>query len=175
MSRTKQAEPNALVHLPSAASPQEVLEHEQMLAAQLDAFVQHRPDSISWDVADVENEALTLRAMTDPGVPAQVKDGWRGRVRDWWIGLWESGDQETRQPRVDPCLALIDTQDNLIRLTGWPAISSWSTLLRAAGIARVRQGIPVVVRRRPSGTTGRSYWIVLPDFALLKQDNGGAK
>lgn len=172
---TRQKAEMTVETVPVAASPQEVMEREQMLAAQLDAFVQHRPDSISWDVADVENEALTMRAMTDPGIAQQIKDGWRGVVRDWWIGLWESADQETRMPRVDPCLVIIDAQDNLVRLTGWPAISSWSTLLRAAGIGRVRQGIPVVVRRRPSGTVGRSYWIVLPDFAELKRDNGGGK
>lgn len=172
MARAK-SEPETLP-VPVSPARQDVIEREQAVVAQIDAILERRPEAISWDVADCANEGKTLRAQTDPGVPAAVKDGWRGFIVDWWIGVWETADPNTRVPLVLPCLALISRDDQLVRLTGWPAISAWGTLLRAAGIQRMREGIPVVVRRRPSGTVGHSYWVVLPDWNQLKQDKEGA-
>lgn len=127
------------------------------------AVVARHPDAISFDPADEANELLSLRCQTDPGIAAQQRDGWRGLVTGWYVGTWEIADETSGEVVTLPSLCLLTPRGELVRLCGWPAITSWANLVRAAGADRCRAGIPVVVKRRPSGTAGRSYWIVLPD------------
>lgn len=126
-------------------------------------IVSRHPDAISFDAADPEYELLVLRCETDPGIAAQQRDGWRGTVTGWYVGTWAVTDEVTGEVVTLPSLCLLTARGELVRLTGWPGITSWANLIRAATADRVRQGLPVVVKRRASGTAGRSYWIVLPD------------
>jgi hypothetical protein len=126
-------------------------------------IISRHPDAISFDPSDEANEMLSLRCQTDPGIASQLKDGWRGIVNTWYVGTWQVPDEGTGEVMTLPSLVLLTTRNELVRLTGWPAINSWATLLRAAKADRIRQGLPVIIKRRPSGTAGHSYWLVLPD------------
>lgn len=119
--------------------------------------------AVSFDSTDPANEMLAVRCATDPGIPASMRDGWRGIVVSWWIGPYNYENEETGEVAVLPSLVLIDHKDSLVRLTGWPAISAWSGIMCAVSSERRSKGIPVVIRRRPSGTAGRSYWTVVVD------------
>lgn len=121
------------------------------------------PDLISYDPTDEESELLTIRCATEMGIPSQQRDGWRACVAQWWVGPYETEDEETGEVVTLPTLVLISRDGELARYAGWPAIKSWARIVRAAGAERCRQGINVVVRRRPSGTAGRSYWQVMAD------------
>lgn len=121
------------------------------------------PDLISYDPTDADTEMLTVRCATEMGISSQQRDGWRGRVVTWWMGPYETEDEETGEVVTLPTLVLITTDGVLARYAGWPAIKSWAKIVRAAGAERCRQGIDVVVKRRPSGTAGRSYWQVMAD------------
>lgn len=127
------------------------------------AALARMPDLISFDPAEVENEMLAVRCATEMGIEAQKRDGWCGRVVKWWMGPYEIEDQQTGEIVVLPTLVLITWDGVLARFGGWPAIKSWAKIVRAAGAARCRQGIDVVVKRRASGTAGRSYWQVMAD------------
>lgn len=142
--------------VPAPAAPEDIVE------VNVRELVSAHPDAISFDVADPANEMLALRCACDPGVASQVKDGLRATVKAWYVGTWTVTEQDSGRLLTLPSLVLITEREDLIRLTGWPCISSWATLLRAAGADRIRAGLPVVIRRRQSGTAGRSYWVILP-------------
>ena len=121
------------------------------------------PDLISYDPTEVDNEILTVRCATEMGIPSQQRDGWRAKIVAWWVGPYECEDEETGEVELVPSLALITSDGVLARYYNWPVIKSWAKIVRAAGAERCRQGIDVVVKRRPSGTSGRSYWQVMAD------------
>ena len=134
------------------------------------ALVADNPDAISYDPRDPANELLHIRVLTDPGILAAERDGWCGVVKGWAVGTWVVTDPETQELVTLPSLALIDSERNVVRLTGWPAINSLAQILKAAGPDRVRAGLPVTIMRRPSGTAGRSYWTIQVD----DRANGGS-
>jgi hypothetical protein len=119
--------------------------------------------ALSYDANAEENALLHLRCLTDPGVSAQQRDGWRGIVKQWACVPYDYEDGQTGEIVTLPCLVLISAKNELVRLSNWPAINSWAAIVRAAGVERCRAGIPVVVRRRQSSTAGRSYWSVQID------------
>lgn len=125
--------------------------------------LQQQPNLISYDPTTEEGELVSLRCAVDPGIPAQQRDGWRGTVVQWGISAYDVNDEQRGEIVTLPSLALISSERELIRLTGWPAIKSFGQIVRHLGIERCRRGVPIVVKRRASGTAGRSYWIVLPD------------
>jgi hypothetical protein len=127
------------------------------------AAIAKMPDLISYDPTDEENDTLIIRCATEMGVAAQVRDGWKGNVVTWWVGPYETEDEKTGEIVLLPTLVLITAAGELARYAGWPAIKSWAKIVRAAGAERCRRGIEVVVKRRPSGTAGRSYWQVVAD------------
>lgn len=134
------------------------------------ALVSANPDALSYDPSLAENELLHVRMMTDPGIDAGRRGGWRGFVYGWAVGTWTVMDQDTGEVVELPSLVLIGSEGALIRLTGWPAINCWSQILRYCPPDRVRAGLPVVITRRASGTAGRSYWSIQVDNAAT---NGG--
>lgn len=119
------------------------------------------PDLISYDPTEEENEMLTVRCATEMGIAAQNRDGWKATVTAWWVGPYEMEDEETGEVVTLPTLVLLASSGELARFSGWPAIKSWAKIVRAAGAERCRKGIGVVVKRRSSGTAGRSYWQVM--------------
>lgn len=125
--------------------------------------LRQQPDLVSYDPTTDEGEMLSYRLAVDPGVPAQLRDGWRGTVVHWGISAQEVPDREKGTSDTVPSLALLTEEGQLCRLFGWPAISSWAQLLKAIGKERCQLGIKVRIKRQPSNTAGRSYWIVLPD------------
>src|SRR5579875_908495 len=120
-----------------------VLSQREVVEQGLIAVRQTHPDVVSYDETDPESETLRLRIMVDPGVQ-------------------EVTDEATGEVRYLPSLALVSTDDQLLRLTGWPAIGAWLRLVSAAGADRVRAGLRVRVRRQPSRRAGRSYWVIVP-------------
>lgn len=117
--------------------------------------------ALSYDPATPEGEMLNLRVLTDPGVPAVQRDGWTGTVVNWGVGIWRVTDEATGDEIELPSLLLIPAHGQAVRLSGWPAISAWAMIVRAAGVERIRRGLRVRVSRRSSGATGRSYWSVM--------------
>lgn len=146
---------------PSAPPPDEVRES-------VGELVERSPGALSYDPADPDAFLLHIRCQTDPGIPAQLRDGWKGVVRHWACVPYDVTDERTGENVTLPSLVLIDTNDVLIRLTNWPAISSWAAIVRSAGADKCRAGIPVIVRRRQSGTAGRSYWSVQVDHTAFR-------
>lgn len=142
---------------------QRVMLPTEVTREQVKSVIAKMPDLVSYDPADEASEALHLRCMVDPGVPAQKREGWRGTVCQWSVSAQEVADEHTGEVSVLPSLALISDNDEMCRLYGWPAIKSWVRLLQAAGAERCSLGIRVRVVRRPSGTAGRSYWLILPE------------
>lgn len=156
------AKPKSSVPVPvreGVPEPEEVRQAIQRIHAE-------NHGAISYDVADEANELLHLRVQTDPGIAAQQRDGWRGVVREWAVTPWDITDETTGEVVTLPSLVLISDKGELVRLTGWPSVSSWAGIVRAAGVEKLRAGVPVVVKRRPSGTAGRSYWMVQIDCNL---------
>jgi hypothetical protein len=139
-----------------------VLSQREVVEQGLVAVRQTHPDIVSYDETDPESETLRLRIMVDPGVPAPQRDGWEGTVCHWGVSVQEVTDEATGEVRYLPSLALVSTDDQLLRLTGWPAIGAWLRLVGAAGADRVRAGLRVRVRRQPSRRAGRSYWVIVP-------------
>jgi len=135
----------------------------EVIQSNINVAIAKMPDLISFDTTDPANELLALRCAVDMGVPAAQRETWRGKVCKWWVGLYEFPDEKSGEMVSRECLVLINDQDQLLRLTGWPAINSWCMLLRAAGAERCCEGIAVRVIRRKSSTTMGSYWQVIPD------------
>jgi hypothetical protein len=125
--------------------------------------LQQQPDLVSYDPSTDDGELLSLRCAVDPGVPATARDGWRNTVVHWGVAAYEVADEKTAEVLLLPSLALIAEDGDLVRLTGWPAIKSWSRIVQALGRERCQLGVKIKVVRRASGTAGRSYWLVLPD------------
>jgi hypothetical protein len=139
-----------------------VLSQREVVEQSLVAVRQTHPDIVSYDETDPESETLRLRIMVDPGVPSPQRDGWEGTVCHWGVSVQEITDEQSGEVRYLPSLALVSTDDQLVRLTGWPAIGAWLRLVAAAGADRVRAGLRVRVRRQPSRRPGRSYWVIVP-------------
>lgn len=141
----------------------EVMLPEDMVRENVRTAISQLPGLVSFDVTDEANELLMLRCQTEQGIPAAMRDGWRGNVVQWWTGTAQVPDEDTGELVTLPCLVLIDDTSSLCRIYGWPAINSWARLLRAASVERCLKGIKVRVKRVPTATTGRSCWNVLPD------------
>lgn len=163
-----------------AKGKQEVVVHSKIGApepeetrALVERMTEQQNGALSYDPREEENALLHLRVQTDPGIAAQQRDGWRGVVREWAVTTWDVEDAHTGEVITLPSLVLISESGELVRLTGWPVVSSWSQVVRAAGVAKLRGGVPVIVKRRPSGTAGRSYWIVQIDCDLAARRKGG--
>lgn len=142
---------------------QEVVPSEDMVKENVRTAIAQYPALISYDATDPANEMLMLRCAVEQGIPAQMRDGWRAVVTQWWTGTSQVPDEETGELVTLPCLVLISSEGELCRLFGWPVINSWARLLRAATLERVLKGIAVRVKRVPTATAGRSCWNVLPD------------
>lgn len=124
--------------------------------------------AVSWHDNNPHAESLALRCALDPGCPPQARDGWRGRVAHWGVGYWAcAGEGKDGNKVAVISLLLIDVAGHSCRLTGWPAINSWAALLSALSPARAGEPVPVLVTRHASGTPGRSYWQVQPDYEAL--------
>jgi hypothetical protein len=136
------------------------------------AVVKRNPGALSYDPTEQDNDLLHCRCLTDPGIPAQLRDGWRGAIVHWAVVPYDYPDEETGELVTYPTLALISAAGELIRLANWPAINSWAAIVRAVGPDRCRAGLPVIVRRRPSGTVGRSYWSVQVDYTAADRGTG---
>lgn len=117
------------------------------------------------DLANAQDldRLVYARLVTDPGIEAAERDGWRGAVNRWAAFATEQTDEETGEVQHIPTLALMSPDGDVVRLSGWPSITSWATILKALGEERCKRGIPVRVHRRLSGTVGRSYWVVSID------------
>lgn len=153
-----------LVPVPPPADTREVLGE----------LVERAPDALSYDPTAPEHELTHMRCLTDPGIQAALKDGWRGTVCAWAVVPWDLVDERSGECLTLPSLALIDTEGRLVRLTGWPSVNCWAAIIRACGADRARRGIPVVIRRRQSGTAGRSYWNVVIDATARPAAQGGS-
>lgn len=141
----------------SVALPAEVVREN------VQTVLRNMPDLVSVDPTTDRGELLALKLAVDPGIPAQQRDGWSGCVVEWSINAREAkGDREGEIVTL-PSLALLSDKGEVVVLYGWPAIRSWAAILQNAGKERCQLGMPVVVKRRPSGTAGRSYWTVVPD------------
>lgn len=134
----------------------------EVIRENIRSVISKMPDLISFDPSDSAAEGLMLRCAVDPGIEAQKRDGWTATVNQWSVQAYDVEDEKSGEVVTLPSLCLIAEDGTLCRLTGWPAIKSWANLLRAAGAERCSLGVRIVVRRRPSGTAGRSYWLVLP-------------
>jgi hypothetical protein len=148
-----------------------VLSQREVVEQSLAAVRRTQPDVQSYDESDPESETLRLRILVDPGVPAPQRDGWEGTVCHWGVSVQEVTDEATGEVRHLPSLALVAADDQLVRLTGWPAIGAWLRLVAAAGADRVRAGLRVRVRRQASRRPGRSYWVIVP-VADFRSSNG---
>ncbi len=141
----------------------EVVLPEDAVRENIRTAIAQLPGLISFDVTDEANELLMLRCMTEQGIPAAMRDGWRANVVSWWCGTSQVPEEDTGELVTLPCLVLISDGGSLCRLYGWPAINSWARLLRAASVERCLKGILVRVKRVPTATAGRACWNVLPD------------
>lgn len=118
-------------------------------------------------------ERLTYaRLLTDPGVSESERDGWRGNVIGWAAFADRREDEETGEVSTIPILSLLASNGDVIRLSGWPAITSWAGVVKALGEERCRAGVPACIRRRKSGTVGRAYWVVSIDCVPAPVSNG---
>lgn len=125
------------------------------------ALLQH-PCLVSYDPTTAEGEVRSLQVEIDPGVPAQMRDGWIGRVIEWGVSVGESADQKTGEVSRYPTLLLIADNGEACRLAGWPIISVWARVVERLGVERVRRGLLIRIKRQPSQTPGRSYWSITP-------------
>lgn len=144
---------------PDALSPNQ---RTEMVVRRL---VEGNPDLVSYDPNEPTQRALHYTAQLDPGVPAAHRDGYRCTVAEWAVTPVEVTDEATGESSVLPSLWILGTDGSSVRLTGYPAINSWSRLLYVVGIENIRDKLSIVVKRRPSGAAGRSYWIVLPEVS----------
>lgn len=135
----------------------------EVVRENIQTVLRQMPDLVSYDPTTDHGELLSIKMAVDPGIPAQQRDGWSGTVVEWGISSYDVTDPGTGEMVTLPSLALLTDRGELVRLTGWPAIRSWAAIVRAAGRERCQLGMAVVVKRRPSGTAGRSYWVVVPD------------
>lgn len=125
--------------------------------------LRQRPDLISYDPTTDEGEMIGLICQVAPGVPATQRDGWRGTVCHWGLSAQEVTDKDTGEVSVLPSIYLHPEDGEGVRLYGWPAVKAWAAIVKALGVERCQLGVKVRVKRQPSGTAGRSYWVVLPD------------
>lgn len=139
------------------------IEPAELVKQNITTVVSQFPDIISYDPTTDRGEMLSVTVAVDPGIPALQRDGWRGTITEWGIAPWEVKGNKEGEIVTVPSLVLIGSEGDVIRLTGWPAIRSWSQIVKVMGKERCQLGVSVVVKRRPSGTAGRSYWIVVPD------------
>lgn len=148
--------------VPRGANGGQVVLPAEVIRENVRSVIAKMPDLVSYDPTDSASEALMLRCAVDPGIQGQKRDGWTATVCQWSVQAYDVNDEKTGEIVTLPSLCLISETGEMCRLTGWPAIKSWANLLRAAGAERCSLGIKIVVKRRPSGTAGRSYWLVLP-------------
>lgn len=145
-------------------------------ADEIRALIAAEPDALSYDADDPAMELLHLRLATDPGCDAVDRDGWRGLAVHWQIGVWRAEKEDGGAPIILPSLALLAADGRLCRLSGWPAVNAWCQILTAVKPERIRAGIPIVVRKRQSGSTGRQYWSVsIDDTAIDPSEISPAK
>lgn len=135
----------------------------EVVRSNIETVLRQIPDMVSYDPTTDRGEMLSLKLAVDPGIPAQQKDGWSGTVVEWGITASEITDQQSGEVVTLPSLALMDDKGYVVRLYGWPAIKSWASIIGHMGKERCQLGVAVVVKRRPSGVPGRSYWVVIPD------------
>lgn len=125
--------------------------------------LRQHPGLVSYDPTTDEGEIVGLRCAVDPGVPAAQRDGWRGTVCHWGLSAQEVTDQKTGEVHVLPSLLLIPEEGEACRLYGWSAAKTWAKIVETLGVERCQLGVKIRVKRHPSGTAGKSYWVVLPD------------
>jgi hypothetical protein len=146
---------------------------EKEVATSVAELVARTPGALSYDPADPANELLHVEMMTDPGCPSQLREGWSGIVSQWAVGTYDMPNEQTAELETLPSIYLKCSDGRSCRLFGWPAISSWALLMRTAGMERMAKGLPVVVRKRLSGTAGRSYWVICVDTGAAEPGTDG--
>lgn len=98
--------------------------------------------------------------VTHAGCPAQLRDGWRGRVKYWRVSAYPGANPDSGEMAVLPSILFESSRGERCRLFNGPAIDSWYMLLASVDPAEFGGELPIVCRRRQSGTAGRSYWVV---------------
>lgn len=148
--------------VPGSAGQKALLPAE-VVRENVQTVLRQLPDLVSYDPTTDRGEALAARLALDPGIPAQQRDGWSGTIVEWGVSAREARADKEGELTTLPALSLLSSNGEVIVLYGWPAIRSWAGIVGHFGKERCQIGVSVVVKRRPSGTAGRSYWVVVPD------------
>lgn len=152
--------PMANVSIPNGRG---VVVPREVVVEKVQAVLMRHPELISFDMLDEALEPIVLRLKCDPGPTHDQRNGWTGLVNEWYFGTYTMTDESSGELVTLPSLVLLATDGRILRLTNSePAVRSWLSVLREVGVERVKKGLQVVCKLRPSQTAGKHYWQILP-------------
>lgn len=153
------------VLVPAALLPQIVQEMQR-----IDTALRAEGSLCNYDPTTPDGTILDLVLCAAEGCSAAEKDGWQGEIRYWRIGAAVGCDPGSGEIAAVPSLVLYESERRIVRLFGMPVIGAWYQLMGHLQSRWTAPTIPVIVRRKPSQTAGRSYWTVQLDATRIRRE-----